>query len=479
MDISDRDLEGELDLSEYTCLEKLDCSGNEITRLNVSKLVKLKELNCNSNQLTNLDLRNLTQLKELYCRDNYLTNINYPNSSKPEKLTVLSIRNNNFGEQDLAIFSDFTNLEELWIGNDDKKRIERGIYNRFIGSLESLKNLTKLKSLHISNTDISGNLEHLSSSLEEINCSSKEKPASKVKKIEEKIRADGTFLLNEQNGNYYKTREAQKWLDWSYLREERKKIDKLELNYKGLEGFLIIKNLPKLRIAYFSNNHLKKLTISNCPEISELYVKNNSLVNLEFLDNLNIEKLTHLDLSLVQGTCFPSRNLSFLSKFPNLETLELNDNHCLFGSFKPLQNMHKLENLWIANIGIETGLEYLPENLKWVNFYKQEEEKKGKIWQELQPFVHTKGPLVESYNFQQWREANPCLIEKVQLENVLDKLKLALIGHIIRDEIVRKGLKIFIFQTEERIIELKKEIEQIKKQQLQAQIESFPKNYFL
>jgi len=113
MDISDRDLEGELDLSEYTCLEKLDCSGNEITRLNVSKLVKLKELNCNSNQLTNLDLRNLTQLKELYCRDNYLTNINYPNSSKPEKLTVLSIRNNNFGEQDLAIFSDFTNLEEL------------------------------------------------------------------------------------------------------------------------------------------------------------------------------------------------------------------------------------------------------------------------------------------------------------------------------------------------------------------------------
>jgi len=62
---------------------------------------------------------------------------------------------------------------------------------------------------------------------------------------------------------------------------------------------------------------------------------------------------------------------------------------------------------------------------------------------------------------------------------VLDKLKLALIGHIIRDEIVRKGLRIFIFQTEERIMELKKEMEQIKKQQLQAQIEVFPRNYFL
>jgi len=37
-------------------------------------------------------------------------------------------------------------------------------------------------------------------------------------------------------------------------------------------------------------------------------------------------------------------------------------------------------------------------------------------------------------------------------------------------------LQVFIFQSEERIKELRREIEQIKKQQLQAQIEVFPKN---
>src|SRR5947207_3210126 len=46
--------------------------------------------------------------------------------------------------------------------------MRKNIYNRFYGSLESLKDLTKLESLHISNTDISHGLEYLPKSLKEI-----------------------------------------------------------------------------------------------------------------------------------------------------------------------------------------------------------------------------------------------------------------------------------------------------------------------
>ncbi|CAG8575009.1 10836_t:CDS:2 [Ambispora leptoticha] len=55
----------------------------------------------------------------------------YP--ANADKLTYLDIRDNNLPEQDLAVFS---------------------IYNRFAGSLETLKNLTKLQELDIKNTDI-------------------------------------------------------------------------------------------------------------------------------------------------------------------------------------------------------------------------------------------------------------------------------------------------------------------------------------
>jgi Leucine-rich repeat (LRR) protein len=53
-------------------------------------------------------------------------------------LTNLTINNNKFTEQTLSIFSKFTNLERLDIGG-----------NRFTGSLNYLRTLSKLKHLGI------------------------------------------------------------------------------------------------------------------------------------------------------------------------------------------------------------------------------------------------------------------------------------------------------------------------------------------
>jgi len=97
-------------------------------------------------------LSNLEQLKILGCSNNYLTQIIYP--TNPEKITSLDISNNNLPTSDLTIFSQMRNLRFLYIGNNNKNKINQNIYNNFVGSCEPLKDLNKLERLDIKNTDL-------------------------------------------------------------------------------------------------------------------------------------------------------------------------------------------------------------------------------------------------------------------------------------------------------------------------------------
>ncbi|CAG8523753.1 7217_t:CDS:1, partial [Racocetra persica] len=49
LDISNLDLPGELDLSNFTKLEELNCANNLLTRLDLSGCVNLKKLNGDGN----------------------------------------------------------------------------------------------------------------------------------------------------------------------------------------------------------------------------------------------------------------------------------------------------------------------------------------------------------------------------------------------------------------------------------------------
>ncbi|MCE8163182.1 MAG: serine/threonine-protein kinase [Candidatus Moeniiplasma glomeromycotorum] len=185
LDIRGKNLERELDLSDFKNLEELWCSNNRLTDLNLSGCNKLKKVGFSHNQLVNFDFNNLNQLEEIWCYNNLLTQITYPSSS--EKLTHLSIGNNNLSKQDLSILIQFKNLEELWIGNDDKSKIDKGIYNFFIGSLENLKNLNKLKLLDISNTDIDSGVEYLPESLVKVKYEIDKRPTCKLTEIKEQL----------------------------------------------------------------------------------------------------------------------------------------------------------------------------------------------------------------------------------------------------------------------------------------------------
>jgi hypothetical protein len=175
LDISDISLIGSLELKGFTNLEVLYCDNNEISSLKIVGAAKLETLICFRNFIEELDIDNCSNLKKLSCQNNLLNELNL---SQNQTLEHLDISSNLFKNKDLSFISHLQHLKELWIEN-----------NFFIGSLEPLKGLTKLKKLNISDTDLDSGLEHLPDGLEIFGCSSTYE--AKVKEIEQKLRKFG------------------------------------------------------------------------------------------------------------------------------------------------------------------------------------------------------------------------------------------------------------------------------------------------
>jgi Leucine-rich repeat (LRR) protein len=74
IDISNKNLEGHLDLSDFPNLRILDCSHNSLTSLELRICSKLEYLDCGDNRLRQLELRGLNGLKGVNSADNYLSN---------------------------------------------------------------------------------------------------------------------------------------------------------------------------------------------------------------------------------------------------------------------------------------------------------------------------------------------------------------------------------------------------------------------
>ena len=190
LNIADKNLEGELDLSDFTSLEKLLCYGN--------------------NKITKLILPSQNNLEWIDAGYNSLTDLDFLNNLDPNKLKGLKIHQNNIQEQDLSCFSRFTNLTDLAIGNcynyGGVEAIDKGNYNNFFGSLQPLQNLSRLENLAIWNSNIDSGLEHLPENLKTIHCSN-EGPANwKCKNLLDQLEKHNMSNIEKDSYNY------QSWL---------------------------------------------------------------------------------------------------------------------------------------------------------------------------------------------------------------------------------------------------------------------------
>ena len=99
-------------IERFTALESLNCDGNQLTELNVSKNTALVVLNCSYNQLTKLQLTkpdagNNTALDYLWCMNNQLTKLDVGNNTA---LTELNCQGNQLTELDVSKNKALTEL---------------------------------------------------------------------------------------------------------------------------------------------------------------------------------------------------------------------------------------------------------------------------------------------------------------------------------------------------------------------------------
>lgn len=101
-----------LDVQELASLQNLNCSHNKLTKLNVQGLAALQILRCNINQLTALNVQGSVALQLLWCNNNQLTALNV---KKLVELKELWCQNNQLATLNLQ---ELTWLVELEIENN-------------------------------------------------------------------------------------------------------------------------------------------------------------------------------------------------------------------------------------------------------------------------------------------------------------------------------------------------------------------------
>ncbi|WP_272151692.1 leucine-rich repeat domain-containing protein [Tenacibaculum aiptasiae] len=115
-----KDLTG---LESFPNLKRLDCFGNNITKIDLSKSKSITFLNCSENQIESLDLSNNTELVYVSCDNNKLSSLILGNN---DRLETLYCSFNNLTELDLKGCHNLENLDatsnkiEVIVANDSQ-----------------------------------------------------------------------------------------------------------------------------------------------------------------------------------------------------------------------------------------------------------------------------------------------------------------------------------------------------------------------
>ena len=121
-----------LDVSKNTNIGTLNCSNNNLSSLSISKNTVLSILNCSDNRIASLDLSKNTGLFELRCSNNKLTSLNL---SKQNRLQEVHCDNNQLSS--LIVSKQATGLVEV---RCTQNQIQGASMDALIASLPKLNN---------------------------------------------------------------------------------------------------------------------------------------------------------------------------------------------------------------------------------------------------------------------------------------------------------------------------------------------------
>ena len=268
LNCSGQELKKTLNLEQNSRVEKLDCSGNQLTGLWFHKGSSLKYLTCSANKFTALDLSKSSELTELYCRNSKLTALDLSANKKLQKIVAAS---NKLTTLDVRNLPELTYLDLQ--ANFDLKSIDvsKNPKLEFLNVAQ-----TGLTSLNVKNNRKLVDLKVYCNQLTALDVSS-------------------NYLLKELAcfENQLTALDLSNNISLEYLGVSENPIAELDLHP--------LSNLQRLSC---SKMQLKKLDVGRCTELQELYCNDNQIETLDLRSNKKLQvlkcqnnRLSWLDLS--------------------------------------------------------------------------------------------------------------------------------------------------------------------------------------
>ena len=255
LNCSGQELKKTLNLEQNSRVEKLNCSGNQLTGLWFHKGSSLKYLNCSVNEFTALNLSKNPELTELSCSSNKLTSLDLSANTKLQQINASS---NKLTALDVRHLSELTHLY-LWSNSD-------------LRSIDVSKN-TKLEFLSVSH------------------CKLTSLNVSNNRKLVELFVYNNQLTALDVRSNY-----LLKTLDCY-----ENQLTALDLSYNGALESLSVNDNPitELNLHPLSNLQklscsamkLKKLDVDRCPKLRRLYCNDNQIETLNLRSNKKLETL--------------------------------------------------------------------------------------------------------------------------------------------------------------------------------------------
>ena len=268
LNCSGQELKKTLNLEQNSRVEKLNCSGNQLTDLWFHKGSSLRYLDCSVNQFTALNLSKNPELTELYCSNNKLTSLDLSANTKLQEINASS---NKLTALDVRQLPELTHLY-LW-SNPDLK------------SIDVSKN-TKLEFLSVSHCKLTSLDVSHNRKLVELYVYNNQLTALDVR---------SNYLLKKLScyENQITALDLSSNVSLEDLGVNDNPITELDLRAQS--------NLQKLSCSAMK---LKKLDVSRCPKLRRLYCNDNQIETLDLRSNKKLEtlycqnnRLSWLDLS--------------------------------------------------------------------------------------------------------------------------------------------------------------------------------------
>ena len=333
LDLKDSGIKDLTGIGLLSSLEVLDCSGCEITELNLSGLEALEELNCSDCELSELEISNMEMLKKLTCSNNKIKalyvyemmQLTYLDCSKNplEAFDVYScpnletIRCSKTSLKQITLGGDMESLQELYV-NDNAYLTSLLCTECGLKKL-SIQGCTSLKSLSVERNALEElNLDD-QAALESLFCYE-----NNIKKLDLSHSPKLKLLYCEDN--------QLETLDFS----KTPLLEDLDCGNTGLK-VIDVSMLPGLKALTCIDNDLTKIDVSKNTKLKELFCGGNPI------QTIDVSKLTELEELSIRETDVSTLDIS---KNVKLKLLSLSQTKL---SSIDLSNQKDLQILWIDN----------------------------------------------------------------------------------------------------------------------------------